>query len=83
VTDKQYVLLRYPDAGVCSGDDPESRIIMRPGQCLSDEFLGSDRWDEDSAENDAWYDAARRIENKFHAGKYHGMPSRPDATEVR
>jgi len=61
MTNKEIVLENFPDAVVCCGDDPDSRIIMRPGQVLSDEHLGTDDFDEDSAEKNAWFDAAQRI----------------------
>lgn len=57
---KEIVLKHYPDARVCCGDDGDSRIIMRPGQALSQEFKAHE-WDDAGAENDAWHDAAYRI----------------------
>ncbi len=62
MTNKEIVLAKYPDAKVCEGDDRGSRIIMRPGQCLSAEFpenLNSDN--ENYAELAAWEDAAFKI----------------------
>ena len=60
MTNKEIVLRKYPDAMVCEGDRPGSRIIMRPGQALSEEF-SEHYWDEDGAERDAWHDAAHQI----------------------
>ena len=62
MTDKEFVLSRFPDAKVCSGDDPRSRIIMRPGQSLSDEFGPFDSWDENAEEKAAWSQARFNIE---------------------
>jgi hypothetical protein len=53
MTNKQFVLSKYPEARACCGDNPDSRIIMAPGLCLSGEHVGHDDWDEYSAEKDA------------------------------
>jgi len=73
MTNKEIVIAKYPKARVCAGDNPEGRIIMAPGLILSSEHRGHNYWDEMSAENDAWADAARRVLDQAIEAKEKGI----------